>query len=190
LFLGFIRPYKGVDVLLRAIAKLKDIDLHLHIAGECWLGPDALRQQVEDLGIGDRVTLDLRYLGDEEVSGLLALADALVLPYREASGSGVAALALQYEKPVVATRVGGLIEYVVDGKTGYLVEPEDSDALAAGIRRLLEPTDWSATMASVGHKASWEGLVDTLMCQLERIRGEGVASNDGSGPPTPGRPVG
>ena len=84
LFFGLIRPYKGVDVLLRALARVPDV--RLTVAGEVWNGEDQLRSLVDELGIADRVTLRLSYLENDELALLLRDADALVLPTRPERG--------------------------------------------------------------------------------------------------------
>ncbi len=132
LFYGFVRPYKGVDLLVEAMARVAG-DAHLTIAGEFWDGEQALRERITALGLEKRIELRPRYHGDAETAELFARADLVVLPYRDATGSGVIPIAYHYEKPVLVTRVGGLPEVVDDGETGFIVPPGDVDALAAAI---------------------------------------------------------
>ena len=170
LFFGYVRHYKGVDLLIEALGCLSELDFHLHIAGEFWINPAALRDRIEQLGLNDRITLTPRYVDDQEAAGLFTLADALVLPYREASGSGVAALALHYHTPVIASRVGGLAEAIVDGETGFLVPPGDPAALASGILRLLQARDWRQLIDAHRQTASWEGLAAAIDRSIATIR--------------------
>ena len=170
LFFGYVRPYKGIDLLIDALALLPNLDFHLCIAGELWIDPNRLEQRMKRIGIRDRVTLIPRYVDDQETAGLMTAADAVILPYRKASGSGVAALALHYNTPVVATRVGGLAESVVEAETGYLVPPDDPQALAAGIARLLEPRDWTALIEAHKNTATWGGLAGAVTQSIAAMR--------------------
>lgn len=135
LFFGFIRPYKGLDDLLAALGRLQDQQVHLTVVGEPWGSERRLTHSVRDAG-SPNVELVLNYVPSIEVAKYFARADLAVLPYRGATGSGVAALASHYRVPMLATRVNGLAESVIDGKTGYLVPAGDPDALADVIRRV------------------------------------------------------
>ncbi len=141
LFLGLIRPYKGVDLLLDAVAKLPaSSSWFVLVAGEPWGGSEsALRQQVRDLGLEERVRLDLRWVPELEVPRLLAAADLMVLPYRSGSQSAVAPMALSAGVPVLSTAVGGLPEIVRHGVDGWLVEPDSVDALTTALADLDGP---------------------------------------------------
>jgi len=137
---------KGIDVLLRAVAKLRDPDLVCAVAGD---GPEraALTTLAAELSLGDTV----RFLGRRsDVGDLLAACDLFVLPSR-AEGLGVAALeALGAARPVVASRVGGLAELLADGSVGLLVPPGDADALAQAIARLRAEPELRARLAAAG----------------------------------------
>lgn len=133
LFFGLVRPYKGLDVLAEAMERLGDADVFLTVAGEWWIRDTPLRARLEKLA---RVELIDRYVSDTEAADLLGRADAVVLPYRQASGTAVAPLAYRYGKPVIASRVGGLADMVAEGVSGFLVPPGDPAALAEAIRRL------------------------------------------------------
>jgi glycosyltransferase involved in cell wall biosynthesis len=166
LFLGLIRSYKGVDLLLDAIARQPtDSNWMVVVAGEPWegLGP-ALGQQIRDLGIEDRVQLRLGWVPESGVPALLAAADLVVLPYRSGSQSAVAPLALAAGLPVLSTRVGGLPEVVRDGVNGVLVEPGSVDELARAFEELN--TEKLADLAE-GARASrsrltWNGYAAAL----------------------------
>jgi glycosyltransferase involved in cell wall biosynthesis len=137
LFFGFIRPYKGVDVLLRAMARVPDA--RLVVAGEAWDGAERLTALVAELGLGDRVDLRLSYLPSDELELLLRDADALVLPYTSGTGTQQVRVAQAHGVPVIASRISTVPEQVNDGVDGLLVRPGDVDALADAIRRLYEP---------------------------------------------------
>jgi len=142
LFVGLIRPYKGVDLLLRAFSQLPpDTPWRLLVCGEPWgrLG-ERLRALHRDLELGHRVRLDLRWVPEERMPDLLAAADAVVLPYRAASQSAVAPLAMAHGVPVVSTDVGSIGDVVEGGVNGLVVPPEDEAALASAFRRLDDAT--------------------------------------------------
>lgn len=135
LFFGLIRQYKGLDILVKAMEQLRHEDIWLTIAGEWWIKNAQLRQRIQRL---ERVEVIDRFLPDTEAADRFARADAVLLPYHNASGTGVIPLAYHYGKPVIATRVGGLPDVVEDGVSGFLVPPGDPDAMADAIRRLPE----------------------------------------------------
>lgn len=136
---GAVRPYKGFDIAIRALAELdRSVRVRLTIAGVFWDGGAELRRLVSELGLQDRVELRDGFVSNEQAALLFSAADAAVLPYRSATQSGVVQLAFAYGIPVLATAVGGLPEAVADGVDGLLCPPEDPRALAAIIVRLQE----------------------------------------------------
>lgn len=165
LFFGFVRPYKGLDVLVEAMGQLAGRDIKLTIAGEFWEGDSATRQRVEELGIGSQVEIVSRYLPDEEVAELFARADLVVLPYRSATGSGVVALAYHYGKPVIVTRVGGLPDVVLEGRTGFVVAPESPEAVAEAILRFdaAPPDGMADAIAGLRATMTWESFADSIV---------------------------
>ncbi|NOZ79312.1 MAG: glycosyltransferase family 4 protein [Acidobacteria bacterium] len=177
LFLGLIRPYKGLDILLRAAARLPtQTPWRFVVAGEPWarLGPEltALRQQ---LGVEDRVRLDLGWIPQPRMAAYFAAADLLVLPYRAGSQSAVAPLALAHGIPVLSTAVGGLTELIEDGVNGILVPPGDPVALAAAFNR-LDPERLARLAA--GARASADALTwDAYAASLERLLATVESSN-------------
>jgi len=175
LFMGLIRPYKGVDVLLEAAARLPSgNDWTVVVAGEPWgeLGSD-LENQVCELGLQRRVRLRLGWVAEEEVPQLLAAADVVVLPYRAGSQSGVAATALGYGLPVLSTNIGGLPEVVRHGVNGLLVQPGLADGLAEALssldRALLEKL--AAGARATGKTLEWADYVEVMEGLLERVVG-------------------
>jgi glycosyltransferase involved in cell wall biosynthesis len=158
LFYGFVRPYKGLDVLLEAMALLPQEGLHLTVAGEFWGGVEETHDRIRSLGIEDRVEVSARYHGEQETAELFARADLVVLPYRSATGSGVVPIAYRYRKPVVASRVGGLQDVVENGVTGLLVEAGSPEALADGIRRAMAFRPDVQAFERVEKRMSWRSL--------------------------------
>jgi glycosyltransferase involved in cell wall biosynthesis len=138
LFFGIVRPYKGLDVLLQALAR-EPGHLTLTVAGEFWGGTGATEKMVADLGIGDRVRLRPGYVPASELPALFGAADALVLPYREATASQNALLAFSYGVPVITTTAGALADQVRDGVDGLTCAPGDVADLARVLREFSAP---------------------------------------------------
>jgi glycosyltransferase involved in cell wall biosynthesis len=133
LFFGMVRPYKGLDILLRALARCPE-RIDLLVSGEFWGGAEpTTRQLVTNLGLTDRVELRPGYVDAAEVPGLFADVDALVLPYRAGTASFNAYLAFEHGCPVIATRVGTAEADIRDGVDGLLCEPGDADSLAEAL---------------------------------------------------------
>lgn len=127
MFFGYIRDYKGLDLLLDAWGMLKregKLEGHkLIVAGEYYSGKERYAEQIDALGIrGDLVLMD-RYISDGDVAKLFSAADLVVQPYRHATQSGVTQIAYWFDVPMVVTGVGGLRELVPDGKVDYVTEP-------------------------------------------------------------------
>jgi len=171
LFFGLMRPYKGVDVLLEAVAQLPaEAPLVLLLAGEPWGEVErAVRHRLADSALARRVVAHLEWVPEGEASTWFAAADLVVLPYRSATGSAVVAQALGCGLPVVASRVGGLAEVVEDGSNGLLVPPGDAAALAAALLQACQG-EVRARLASGAHAtagrwswASYAGALEELV---------------------------
>lgn len=166
LFFGLVRPYKGLDLLLDALAQSGLRDVRLTVAGEFWSGLEEIRAQVARLGLGEMVEIVPRYVSDAEAAELFARCDALVAPYRAATGSGVLALAQHYCRPVVASDVPGLREAVADGVTGWVFPGGDGTALATLLRDRLDRASAAAmqpALAAQRDALSWKRLADAVL---------------------------
>jgi glycosyltransferase involved in cell wall biosynthesis len=168
LFFGFVREYKGLKYLLRAMPQVMGrMDVHLLIVGEFWDDKSSYLNLIGELGIAQAVTIVDRYIPNEELGLYFSAADVVVLPYVDATQSGVTQLAYGFEKPVITTLVGGIPEVVKNGETGLIVPPKDSEALGEAIVRYFEE-DLSARFtpnirAQVqGGAFSWKGLVGLI----------------------------
>ena len=136
LFFGFVRRYKGLRHLIQALAIVRhSLPAKLLVVGEFWEDERPYRALVEQLGIADAVQFVNAYVSNEEMPRYFSAADLVVMPYLEATQSGVAQLAIGFEKPMIATSVGGMPEAVLDGETGLIVPPADPEALAQAIVR-------------------------------------------------------
>jgi glycosyltransferase involved in cell wall biosynthesis len=138
LFFGIVRPYKGLDVLLRALAGGPP-NLTLTVAGEFWGGTGETENLVAELRIADRVRLRPGYVPASEIPALFAAADALVLPYREATASQNALLAFAHGVPVITTTAGALADLVRNGVDGLTCAPGDVADLARVLREISVP---------------------------------------------------
>lgn len=166
LFFGLVRPYKGLDVLLAALAKVPDVGLT--VAGEFWGETLTVTElTVDELGLAGRVEIRAGYVDTAEVPGLFAGTDALVLPYRQATSSYNADVAFQYGVPVVVTRAGALADRVSDGVDGLVCAPDDVDDLAAALRRLYDEPGLLATLRqgvrTPDHTGKWERYAEALL---------------------------
>ena len=132
LFFGFVKPYKGLELLLQALTMFAGA--RLIVAGQVSSSCKYLRGQVNTLGLSHRVFWLDRYIPENEVPDIFALADVIALPYRSGTQSGVASLALAFNVPVVATDVGGLSESIDSESIGYVVPPGDARAFAEALR--------------------------------------------------------
>jgi len=139
LFFGFIRKYKGLDLLLEAMqdARIQAAGIKLLVAGEFYEKKEEYDALIEKLGIAGQLILRTDFIADSEVRYYLSAADFVIQPYRNATQSGVTPLAYHFEKPMLVTNVGGLPDLVPDGKVGIVAEP-DPTAIAEGIQRLYE----------------------------------------------------
>jgi glycosyltransferase involved in cell wall biosynthesis len=173
LFFGNIRAYKGLDILLHAMVTVRQTypDVRLKVAGEMFYPDDVHKDDdqanpfplVERLGLEEVVTLDIRYIPNEEVPGLMAGADACVFPFRSATQSGAVTVAYSYGVPVVTTRVGGIPDVVVEGESGLLAQPEDvADLARALIQMLREPISPSA-VDEFAARLSWSQYVSSVL---------------------------
>lgn len=147
LFFGFVRPYKGLDVLLHALARVDGV--RLTVAGEFWGDPQPVRALIDQLGLSERVDLQLGYVAAQRVPALFCSADALVLPYLSGTATQNVWLAFEHGLPVVASRVGTMPEAIRDGEDGLLVPPGDVAALAAALNTLREGGTLAALRAGV-----------------------------------------
>jgi len=163
LFFGFIRKYKGLDILLDAMNKLKSSAIKLLVAGEFYEDEKPYREQISRLGISDQLILRTDFIPDSEVRYYLCAADAVIQPYRNATQSGVTPLAYHYEKPMIVTDVGGLPSLVPDEKAGLVVKP-DPQSIADGILRFYQLGEdyFIPHLRSEKQKYSWGNLVKTI----------------------------
>lgn len=172
LFFGFIRKYKGLDLLLQAMKILKDqkendptlLLPHLLIAGEFYDDELQYISLIQELGISDLLELRTHFISDQEVKYYLSATDFVIQPYKNATQSGVTPLAYHFEKPMLVTNVGGLADMVPDGKSGVVVEP-NAAAIAEGIKRLYQLGEnyYLPQLRMEKEKYNWKHLTDAII---------------------------
>ncbi|GLU49626.1 glycosyltransferase family 4 protein [Nocardiopsis ansamitocini] len=165
LFFGIVRPYKGVDVLLRALAAGPP-QVSLTVAGEFWGGSEELRALAAELGVGERVRWHEGYVPAAQLAALFADADAAVLPYRSATATQNVWLAQEHGLPVIATRAGTIPGHVTEGADGLLCEPGDPADLARAITdfyRSGEPERLRAGVRPVDPGPYWKRYLTALL---------------------------
>lgn len=174
LFFGFIREYKGLDLLLQAMAlpQVRSLGLQLIVAGEFY-GPEApYRQMVEGLGIAEAVVFRSSYIPKEEVGLYFAAADLVVQPYKTATQSGISQLAFHFEKPMVVTDVGGLPEIVRHGEEGYVV-PISPEAIANAISDFYahgRETDMTKAVRAGKARFDWSHMASKIREMYQQLK--------------------
>lgn len=166
LFFGFIRRYKGLDLLLEAMAddRIKQNNIKLMVAGEFYEDREPYDEKIETLNLQPQLILHTDFITDSQVRYYLCAADAVVQPYRNATQSGVTPLAYHFEKPMIVTNVGGLPTLVPDGRSGIVCEPEPR-SIADAILRFYELGEdyFIPHLRTEKQKYDWRKLVDSVI---------------------------
>lgn len=167
LFFGLVRAYKGLDLLLDAFAQVKDElpSLRLLIAGEYYEDEQKYVEQIQRLGLTDRVISRNEFIADADLKYYFGAASLIAQPYKSATQSGVTQVAFHFEKPMLVTNVGGLGEIVHDGKMGYAVSP-DATAIADALRDYYtqhRQAAFTEYLKQEKDKYSWDKLTDTFL---------------------------
>lgn len=173
LFFGFIRDYKGLDLLLEALGSehLKDEPIHLIIAGEYYGKQEYYESLIEAYQLQDRLVLHTRFISNEAVKYYFGAADLVVQPYRTATQSGISQIAYHFEVPMVVTEVGGLPEIVPDGEVGYVTQV-DSAAIAKAIRTFFKENKSAAFIQGIQkrkHLYSWKKMTEAFSTLFHTI---------------------
>lgn len=172
LFFGFVREYKGLAVLLKALPDvIRHKSVTLLVAGEFWSDKKRYLDLIKDLGIADVVRIEDKYVLNEEIGTYFAAADLVVQPYLSVSGSGVCQLAYGLGRPVIATDVGSLCEVIEDRTNGRIVPPEDPIALAEAIVESLQPEIlelYTVNSAKTRDKFSWEAYTEKIVALISK----------------------
>lgn len=166
LFFGFIREYKGLDLLIKAMAdeRLEQMNVRLLVAGEFYGDPKPYYDLLRNLDLGGRVAMHTDFIPDHEVNRYFCAADLVAQPYKSATQSGVSQIAYHFEKPMLVTNVGGLPEIVPDGKAGFVVEPEPQAIADAIVRYYKEDMEeqLAAGVRDEKKKYLWDNMTAAI----------------------------
>jgi len=178
LFFGFIRNYKGLDLLIEAFAdsRMRNRKLKLIIAGEFYEDEERYRAMIKKSGLDEDIIIFDHFIRDDEVGLYFSSADLVVQPYRSATQSGVTQIAYQFDKPMLVTDVGGLREIVPHMKCGYVVKPdpkEIADAIADFFDKNRKAS-FTAWVRKEKERFSWNKMTDSIVevfykCLLKQL---------------------
>ena len=174
LFFGFIRDYKGLDILLKAIAdeRIKNSDIKLIVAGEFYNNSETYFELEKQLGLEGKIIWRTDFIADEQVKNYFCASDIIVQPYKTATQSGVTQIAYHFEKPMLVTNVGGLPEIVPNGKVGYSVEPE-AKVIADAINDFYGNGRYAEFVENIKEekkKYSWDRMLENVGKAMEQVK--------------------
>jgi len=166
LFFGFIRDYKGLDLLLEAFSDpwFREKKIKLIVAGEFYSGEAKYLKMLETYDLTDQVILKTKYIPNAEVENYFNAADLVAQPYKSATQSGVTQIGYHFNKPMLVTDVGGLAEIILHGKAGYVVRPNAADirkALTDFFENKREKT-FTQHVIKEKERFTWEKMTETI----------------------------
>ncbi len=172
LFFGFVRAYKGLDLLIEAMNEpaIKEAGIKLVIAGEFYEAPEPYLAQIDNLNLTDTVSVYNKYIGEKEVKLYASAADFIIQPYKNATQSGVTPMAYHFLKPMLVTNVGGLADTVPHDKVGLVVEPNVQE-IAKGIIQLYEKgvDHFLPNLITEKKKYSWEQMRQSFLTLYQQL---------------------
>ena len=172
LFFGYIRKYKGLDLLIQAMANetIKNLGIQLIIVGEFYEDASTYHDLINALGLQNRISFYSNYIPDGEVKNYVCSADFIIQPYRNATQSGVTPLAYHFEKPMLVTNVGGLADTVPHLKTGIVVAPT-AEEIAKGIETLYELGEkhFIPNIIEEKKKYSWSQMTEKFLALYQKL---------------------
>jgi glycosyltransferase involved in cell wall biosynthesis len=174
LFFGLIRDYKGLDLLLEAMAdaRIKEKNIQLIVAGEFYSDAQPYLDLISKYELQDNIILHDKFIPDPEVKYYFSIADLVVQPYKSATQSGVTQIAYQFEKPMIVTNVGGLSEIVPDNKVGFVVDVNPT-AIADAICLFFDENKATAFQPFIKQekeKYSWSRMTETILSLVKKIK--------------------
>jgi len=174
LFFGFIRDYKGLDLLISAFAdeRLRKFPVKLLVAGEYYSSPEPYLQLIKDHNLENLIEVRTDFIPDDQVNLYFSAADMVVQPYKSATQSGVTQIGYHFNKPMLVTNVGGLSEIIPDGKIGYVVEP-DSLGIANALVDFYandRKAEFEANIDEEKKKFSWSNMANTFLTVYNKIK--------------------
>ena len=172
LFFGYIRKYKGLDLLIQAMSSesIKKLNIQLMIVGEFYEDASNYHDLVNSLGLQNQISFYSNYIPDGEVKNYVCSADFIIQPYKNATQSGVTPLAYHFEKPMLVTNVGGLADTVPNLKTGIVVEPT-TNAIVKGIETLYElgENHFIPNIIEEKKKYSWAQMTEKFLALYQQL---------------------
>jgi D-inositol-3-phosphate glycosyltransferase len=173
LFFGFIREYKGLDILLKAFSdeRLRTYPLKLIVAGEFYTDSKPYNDLIDKLNLKELVIMHNEFITDSQVSDYFCASDLVVQPYKSATQSGVSQIAYHFNRPMIITNVGGLAEFVPNGKVGYVVAPKEkeiADAIFIFYNENRE-SEFSVNSALEKQKYSWNNMVNAINSIISNV---------------------
>jgi len=174
LFFGFIRDYKGLDILLDVMAdeRIQKKNISLIVAGEFYADSTPYLEQIRRLNIQKNIVLKTDFIPDDKVANFFCAADMVVQPYKHATQSGVTQICYHFDKPMLVTNVGGLPEIVPDGKVGYVTEVSVKD-IADALLRFYDENKEAVFIENIEvekKKYSWEMMMESILQVSQKIK--------------------
>lgn len=172
LFFGFIRDYKGLDILIDSMKDLNDKYLLL-IAGEVYGDFKKYDEQIDKLGVRDKINLQVKYIPETEIPLYFSAGDVCVLPYRSATQSGIVGIAYHFDVPVIVTNTGGLAEMVTEGKTGLIVNNIDSGSITSAIQKYFDEGLKDRAIPDIKkykQEHSWKAFADDVISLTKSLK--------------------
>jgi len=174
LFFGFIRDYKGLDLLIEAFAdeRFRQIPVKLIIAGEFYTDGNKYLSMIEEKGLKNDIILKTDFIPNEEVGNYFSACDIVALPYKTATQSGVTQIGFHFEKPMLVTNVGGLGEIIINGKIGYVTNPDHNEIANALFDFFSSDliNTFEANLREEKKKYSWEVMYNNLIKLANQIK--------------------
>ena len=174
LFFGFIRDYKGLDLLINAFAdeRLRKFPVKLLVAGEYYSSPEPYLKLINENNLEDFIELRTEFIPDNQVNLYFSASDMVVQPYKSATQSGVTQIGYHFNKSMLVTNVGGLSEIIPDGKIGYVVEPNSLE-IANALVDFYENdriAEFEANIIEEKKKFSWSNMANTFLSVYNKIK--------------------
>lgn len=170
LFFGIIRDYKGLDILIDAVAKLDKDSFKLTIVGECWGSWDKYQEQIDSLGLKGNIETVIQYASDEDAANYFTRADVVVLPYRSMTGTGVIPLAYNFETPVICSKLDAFYEVVDEGESGVIAEGGNANDITQAINKfvaLRNSVDFEKNTREIAKTFTWENFCIALLTLIK-----------------------
>jgi len=166
LFFGFIRDYKGLDLLLHAMAdeRIRKMNLKLLVAGEFYTDSKPYFDIIKNKNLNENVIMSNDFIPDSKVADYFNASTLVVQPYKDATQSGVTQIAYHFEKPMITTNVGGLAEIVPDGKVGFVTNPVVKEIADAIVRFFSDKkeSEFTENLKTEKQKYSWERMIEAI----------------------------